>query len=365
MPLPPDILPACEAPPVRAELAFGAGTSSAPGALALMDEDGDGTASLVIARGDGTISIWTDAGLGSFEEEGPFSSGAFGLPRAIEVTDFDENGISDFALVGDGSPGQLLQILGDEMGMYTPQPPIAAGARPTAMEVEDFNDDGVADVALLSTGLPDVAVVHMLYADGAGGFLVPVDIPLSFAPLHFVSADIDDDGRLDLVVAHPDGVGLYTATGSGGYAELAQLSTTPGATVAAVAVDGDRIVRVGSTPTGGEVALWNWAGDPTAVSPAQRFDVNQALGTVLLADFDGDGSRDIVAATGTLEDNAGTAVPGALHVFLADGATPSCATSYPLSRPAIDLIGGDLNGDGLLDLAAASGVDTLSVLLSD
>ena len=68
------------------------------------------------------------------------------------------------------------------------------------VRVADFNHDCVSDIALLS---PDRVSVYL--GDGKGGFLPPTSDDAGPDPTGLTVADVDHDGRLDLLVGNPFG----------------------------------------------------------------------------------------------------------------------------------------------------------------
>lgn len=86
-------------------------------------------------------------------------------------------------------------------------------------------------------------------------------------------------------------------------------------------------------------------------------------GSIAIADIDGDGTDDLVlgmqSADGIVPITAAVAV-----VPSGGDGTLTCIAEYPIAKPAFALFTDDLDGDGAIDIATASGEDTITLLLS-
>jgi hypothetical protein len=137
-------------------------------------------------------------------------------------------------------------------------------------------------------------------------------------PHGVAAADLNADGKIDLVVTNQQSASVSVLLNSG----------TPGSTTAAFATQ--QLFTVGTNPT-----------------------------SVAIADLDGDGKPDLIvtnASSGTISVLRNTTAPGATTPVFA--AQQTFATgSYPFSVAALDI-----DGDGKIDLAVANvGSSTVSV----
>jgi hypothetical protein len=122
-------------------------------------------------------------------------------PRDVEVGDFNGDAIQDLAVASYGSPGVSV-LLGYVDGTFQPARG-APAANPFSMVVGDFNQDGKLDLATLTGDYsPGVrGIVSVLLGQGDGTFAqAPSSDSSSEWATAFATGDLDNDGKLDLVL---------------------------------------------------------------------------------------------------------------------------------------------------------------------
>jgi hypothetical protein len=201
-------------------------TGREPLSLALGDVNGDGKADLIAANeSDDTVSVLLGNGNGTFQD--PLSPALGRAAGSVAVGDFNGDGIPDLVVTnyGSGSVGVLLG-LGD--GMFSNQVSYYAGGQPEAVVLADLTGDrdldlvvadrGGHNVSVLNgDGIPDIVVTNylgggiyssydghtltVLLGNGNGTFGHRQTIATGLLPSFVAAADVNGDGRLDLVVA--------------------------------------------------------------------------------------------------------------------------------------------------------------------
>lgn len=272
-----------------------------PTPLTAGDLNGDGKADLAAAISDTKISVLLNKGDGTFGA--PVYSTGFGwLGRLADITG---DGAIDFVSDDRYFPGNGDGTFGLEVKLPGTGANITNGA--IVEMVKDMNGDAIPDV-VMTTGK-----IQVLMNAGKGEIAVPIEYGNNF-DARLATGDFNGDGKPDLV-----GTGRY---GSVLYKKIEVLMNAGG----------------GTFPQG------------TAYVPNIP---NSSGGTAAPAagDFNGDGKDDF-AVLATPDGYASE-----LHVFLnkGDGTFDSNrAKVYPVSmRSPRDIVAGDFNGDGKIDLAAA------------
>jgi hypothetical protein len=244
--------------------------------------------------------------------------------------------------------------------------PVAAIAAPLREVTADFNNDGWLDFVVSPT---DVSAATIYYNDGARGFAA-VNAPGPAAPAlpadavsggslysrGFVAADLNEDGWLDLLgvdgttntvkYAFNDATGALGATTS-----LALTAATfVGTSVLAADVDGDGhldIVLEEYDETNHVANIAFRLGDGTGAFGAATTVSVLANGVFAMADVDGDGLLDL-AAVGAMAVNTAS-------VFINDGAGGFAEVTREPALNGGAVLLADADGDGNVDFLFGNG----------
>ena len=146
-------------------------------------------------------------------------------------------------------------------------------------------------------------------AAAAMSFTPPVDYDVGGRPADIASADVNSDGRLDIVASAGGGIAILSGRAQGRFA------------------------------------------------PVARIALAHRPGALALADVNGDGAVDVVTANS--DDTVTVLLGDGLGSFVASG-------TFPTGRAPADVVVGDVTGDGHADVATADpGGDGLSILQGD
>lgn len=245
--------------------------------------------------------------------------------------------------------------------------------------VGDFNRDTTADVVTAYQRQSDSRAVASLFpGNGLGGWGAPshvvLDLEVGMVPLEVVAADLTLDGSLDLAVSLFNGatrgaVAVLAGNGAGAFGTPLVLeagSEARGLALADLNSDGFQDLVVGKA-NGASGGLRIWWGDgvggwtapsdvpvapavpPTLPAPPPG---SAAPATIIPADFDANGSVDLVLAQAQA-----SLVPQVLSGLGAGAFAP------PLALPVLGEVVavGDLDGDRRPDIVSASGLRTSSL----
>ncbi len=330
-------------------------------ALSCVDLDGDSRPEVLLLGaldGDTAFELLTPEGSNwSSAQNGLLAGSALELVAA----DWDGDGDTDHLALGT-EPRLLMSSLGGTFGDWTPESaPLDLGAGPvSAMTSADFDGDGDLDLALAELG------TVVLWRNNSGELIEVLEITTGLNRVEDLAfLDIDQDGDLDLFAAgtvsglriflnndgayDPAPAGLHPATppcNSMAFGDLDQ--------------DGDLDLVLGTLRGHQDMVLRNLTssanpggGGGDTVPPCTwfGFEISQLMSAkmthkVALADLDGNASLDLFCGHGVNEADAAWLGQGDC-TFAEVMISGSSSATY-------DLILGDLNQDGVVDLLPAS-----------
>jgi hypothetical protein len=379
--------------------------------LAVGDFNGDGKPDIVTTiSGSNVIAVLLNGGAGNFPSEAHYTLSEGAGSKRIAIADFNGDGKPDLAIGRFRS--WLTVLLNDGSGGFPTSEDFTLPYGPNGLVdvvTGDFDGDGKPDIATagyFGAGLQSTSTLSVLLNDGNGGFLAPLDRPIDREPVDIVTADFDDDGKLDVAEAAVGlrGVGIYFGSGTGGFDRHGFDVALSGGDVEALDVadfngDGKSDLAVRDGLNNRVAALLN---NGSGAFPPGGVIGYTALGRirgVAAGDFNGDGKPDLAASTSNsvsvLNQNGSggfqspvAAVPAPVSVATADfngDGKPDTATAGkggptvvlndgsggflgPVSYSGgstSGIVAADLDGDGKPDLATTNSDSTLTVARND
>jgi hypothetical protein len=268
-----------------------------PQGVATGDFGGDNIPDVVATRAYGNAAIFLRGlGDGSFASPTYQNFNATAAGGAVVVGDFNNDNKLDFAAAMDVG---FTTILGAGNGTFSNAIPSFMSSDRT-IATGDFNGDGKLDMAVSYSSGKYVSIV-LGNGDGTFGtatnFSVPSSISTEVSGV-LATADLDRDGKSDLVVSEQTGtnsITVFRGTGSGSLAVKTNYALGFGYGAVAIGdLNGDNIpdLAIGS---GNNVHVLLGNGDAT-FGPRVNFPVGDSVYALAIADFNKDGWPDIVSA---------------------------------------------------------------------
>ncbi len=171
------------------------------------DLNGDGNPDASLIDGSGQLHIFINDRSGRFHEQAVPAD--FSDVKAIAVADVNRNGVlALLAVRSDGSVVSLSETAEDKSWTSAAIANVPDAANYLAHEVRvrvgDFDNNGAFDLLLASTDFEQGALIWL--QDGQGKF-VPMSKPAGSGAI-FAAADLQGNGRLDLLEISSDGAAL-------------------------------------------------------------------------------------------------------------------------------------------------------------
>lgn len=227
----------------------------------------------------------------------------------------------------------------------------------------DVDGNKLADVVTLvqNEESPTGFYLVVMLGTGGGSLNSPVLTPVSFGSNHLViAADVNKDGKSDVILVHPNSVDVFLSNGDGSFATPLTFATGVSSPVAATLwdVNSDKVmdlVIVDGLSNHAAYLLGNGAG---SFGTAQLTTFPDHVTAGVLADVDQDGNLDFVTNANLYPGDGRGGFSAAIALQSNDGQNAGATSSDAVAV-------GDVNGDGKPDVITANGNwNTVSVFLN-
>jgi hypothetical protein len=354
---------------------------SGPTYLAVADVNCDGKLDLICPlnsfdcadpggnNGQGnTLLVLTNNGSGGFGTNATLTVGT----GVIDVVAADVNGDGYVDLVSANRAANTLTVLTNNgSGGFGFSATLTVGNGPSCVVAADVNGDGKLDLICANSHANTLTV---WFNNGSGGFVSNATLTVSNGPYCVTAADVNSDGYVDLITAnygsdasHGNTLTVLTNNGAGVFGFNATLAVGDRPDwVAAADVNGDGKLDLICANFGGNswTVLTNNGSDGfvTSATISDPLPVGFVADNFAVGDFDGDGRVDLVCGTSGPGCNGGD---NYLIVLTNNGSGSFGYSTTLRAGNKTNPVAADLNGDGKLDLAVANYLDgTVTVMMN-
>ena len=267
-----------------------------PSDVAAADINGDGNLDLIVSNyDDDSVSVLLGRGDGSFQPQS--AAGRFDVgngPNALSVADLNNDRKLDIVVTNifGNTASVLLNDGTNGNASFQSQATFAVGAQPYDVVVADVDGDGKPDLITANYGGNSVSVLR---GNGMGSFGVQQIAPVGERPVAVSVADVNGDQHLDLVTTNRRDGTLSILLNDGGTFTLSQTldAGVQPVSTAVTNVNGDgrpSIITVNYSNSTPRVLL----ASTSSFNPATPGNATESLNNTALVDLTRDGIRDSV-----------------------------------------------------------------------
>lgn len=307
---------------------------------------------------------------GGFFGDGPILP-TFNSYTAVAVADLNVDGKLDLAVSysvmsgGPPHPGKVAVYLQDPArpGSFLSPVSYSTGNDPVAVAVADLDGDGKPDIVTANTIMNTYGIgastVSVLLQNPAspGRFLQARDYATGSSPVDVAIGDLNGDGIPDLAVADTTGISILqqNVSARGQFLPLKTITVADWGTngVAIADFNGDGLADLAATTSGVNVYLQNPAAPGTFLNQAS-YSVGAAPYWLVASDLNADGLPDIAVANLGKYDGS---IPSSVSVLLQNAASPAAFqvdANYASDIRSWTIAAADLDGDGRVDLVSGN-----------
>jgi hypothetical protein len=257
-------------------------------------------------------------------------------------------------VTGDSTSGYISVLLGKGDGTFSAPSNIRTSG-PGIVVVGDLNRDGIPDIIATINGsdfgVPPHAIA-VLIGNGDGTFVAPIYYATQSSPGALAVSDFNHDGKLDIAYSNQDGsIGIQLGNGDGTLGPSSYFSVGAVGQIVIADLNGDGNVDLAIPGGANGVSVFLGNGDGTFVAP-----INSPVGpnprNLAVGDLNEDGLPDLITIIDAPVNQGGNAGFYNIAVLPNNGdGTFGAPTTYPAGLSSAAITIGDLNGDGILDVA--------------
>ncbi|CAF3725702.1 unnamed protein product [Rotaria sordida] len=341
------------------------GKNSYPLAVAIDDFNDDNRSDLIIANaGKDTIGVLFGFHYTTFKSHKTYSSDNTRAPSSIITSDFNNDKHLDIAVTFYNS-NNIGILLGYDNGSFGTMMTYSTGhgSLPKSLAAHDFNNDGRSDIIVVNSGTNEIGI-FLGYGNGSFATMIIYATGKDSNPVAIVLTDINNDGRIDIIVANYafNNIGILLGHGNLTFNTMVTYPTGNNSNPTSIVVDdfdndGQIDIVVANYRTSTICIFLGYENGSFTTQMNYSTGYQSWPSSITVGDFNGDNRLDIATSNYNM-NNVG--------IFLGYGnGSFSSVTTYSTgdgSSPQF-VEARDFNYDGKLDIAVANyGTNNIVVL---
>lgn len=349
------------------------GTGTYPSAVSISDLDNDGKPDVLVANAVGNnISIFKNSstiGTVTLSTKTDYATGTD--PKRINTGDLDGDGKQDIVVTNfNAGNASTIAIFRNNSTSgtiaLTAKTDYSTGMGSIGTAIADMDGDGKPDIIVASGNSGFFSFFKNTTTSPGSITLAPKqDFTLLTHGDNIITVDLDKDGRPDLVTSNfsASTISVFRNTSTGGFFSLAPGIDFPAGTypsfITSGDLDNDGKVDLILTNYTANTSLFRNNSTPGNISLSAKQDLPLGPTTVAIADLNGDGKIDLFAGRGL------TGLTSVLANTYTGTGSFSFAPQVDFTTGSYDTFtaSGDLDGDGKPELIAVNTIqNTLSIL---
>jgi hypothetical protein len=351
-------------------------TGTLPKNIAMGDFNGDGQPDLAVTNyGTNTVSVYKNTssnGIISFDPLANFATNA--NPSGLAIGDLDGDGKLDLAVAnwGNGNVSLFKNQSTINSISFATKIDDSVGVWPTSIDINDLDLDGRPEVIVTNNLSHSISILKNTSSGGSISFAAKADFSTgttSPSPTGIKVGDLDADGKPDIVVSNSasNTIAVFKNTSDTSiqlnpYINLNVAAQQPVDVALADLNNDNKLDIVVASKNGNGISIFkNTSSFPIITFDTASIFIAAPTGAkpdnIRIADIDGDSKPDITIGYDGIDAFS------VLKNFSSGGSiSMGNLTQYPITTGKHSLAVGDLNGDGKPDVAAVN-YDSAKVFL--